>query len=75
MKYQAQITGMHCQGCKTLIHRALEDGGMKDILIDFINGTVLFETTLRDTHSVDAQMRSIFLGLPGYSYKNLALIS
>lgn len=75
MKYQIDITGMHCKGCSALIKMSLEDEGLKDIDIDIKTNKGVFESSLSDMSEVEEILKKVFTDLPGYSYKNIKIIN
>jgi len=75
MKYQIDITGMHCMGCSALIKMSLEDEGFKKIDIDLKTNTGIFESSLSDVSKVEEILNRVFASLPSYSYKNIKIIN
>ena len=74
MKYQIEITGMHCMGCSNLIKMSLEEEGFSDSDVDIKTNLASFESSLRDKEEVKEVLDRIFSGLSGYFYKNIKVI-
>jgi len=75
MKYQIDITGMHCKGCSALVKMSLEDEGFKDIDVDIKTNTGIFKSSLSDISKVEEILNRVFTSLPSYSYKNIKIIN
>jgi len=71
MKYQAEITGMHCAGCSNLIKMTLEDEGLINVNVDIKTKSATFESSLDEISKVKVLLDKIFADLPGYSYGNI----
>ena len=74
MKYQIEITGMHCTGCSNLIKMTLEDEGLANINVDVKTNRATFESSLDETFKVKGVLDKVFAGLPGYSYTNIQIV-
>jgi copper chaperone CopZ len=74
MKYQIEISGMHCTGCSSLIKMALEDEGLTDVNVDIKTGIAVFDSTLNDKSETKEVLDKVFTDLPGYSYSNIQII-
>ena len=74
MKYQIEITGMHCMGCSNLIKMSLEEEGFSDSDVDIKTNLASFESSLHDKEEVKEVLDRIFSGLSGYFYKNIKVI-
>ena len=71
MKYQIEITGMHCTGCSNLIKMTLEDEGLANINVDIKTSRATFESSLNETSKVKEVLDKVFTDLPGYTYANI----
>ena len=74
MKYQIEITGMHCTGCSSLIKMTLEDEGLANINVDIKTSRVTFESSLNETSKVKEVLDKVFTDLPGYSFANIQIV-
>jgi copper chaperone CopZ len=74
MKYQIEITGMHCTGCSNLIKMTLEDNGLAKVNVDVNTKSATFESSLNETSKVKEVLDKIFADLPGYSYGNTQIV-
>ena len=74
MKYQIEITGMHCTGCSSLIKMSLEDEGLTNSEVDIKTNLATFESSLTDAAKVKEVLDKIFADLSDYSYKNIKII-
>jgi len=74
MKYQIEITGMHCMGCSNLIKMSLEEEGFSNSDVDIKTNLATFESSLSDAGEVKEVLDKIFSGLSGYSYKNIKAV-
>ena len=75
MKYQIEITGMHCTGCSNLIKMTLEDEGrLANANVDVNTNSATFESSLNETSKVKEILDKVFTDLPGYSYKNIQIV-
>jgi len=74
MKYQIEITGMHCTGCSNLIKMTLEDEGLANINVDIKTSRATFESSLNETSKVKEALDKVFTDLPGYSFANIQIV-
>ena len=74
MKYQIEITGMHCTGCSSLIKMTLEDEGLANVDVDVKTNSAVFDSSLNDKYKVKEVLDKVFADLPGYSYTNIQII-
>lgn len=74
MKYQIEITGMHCTGCSNLIKMTLEDEGLANVDVDVKTNSAVFDSSLNDKYKVKEVLDKVFADLPGYSYTNIQII-
>jgi len=74
MKYQIEITGMHCTGCSNLIKMTLEDEELANANVDINTSSATFESSLNETAKVKAVLDKAFADLPGYSYTNIQIV-
>jgi copper chaperone CopZ len=74
MKYQIEITGMHCTGCSNLIKMTLEDEGLANANVDVNTNSATFESSLNETSKVKEVLDKVFADLPGYSYENIQIV-
>lgn len=74
MKYQIDISGMHCPGCKNLITMSLEDIGFKDVLVDSEKNTAQFISS-KNIEAVGYDLQEVFKELTDYKYSNINLIA
>ena len=74
MKYQIEITGMHCTGCSNLIKMTLEDEGLANINVDIKTSRAIFESSLNETSKVKEALDKVFTDLPGYSFANIQIV-
>ena len=74
MKYQIEITGMHCTGCSNLIKMALEDEELDNAKVDINTNSATFESSLNETSKVKTVLDKVFTDLPGYSYTNIQIV-
>ncbi len=74
MKYQIEISGMHCTGCSNLIKMALEDEGLTDVNVDIKTNISVFESILNDKSQVKKVLDKVFADLQGYSYSDIKTI-
>ncbi len=74
MKYQIEITGMHCLGCSNLIKMSLEEEGLTGVNVDLNTNSVTFESSLNDISGVKQILDEVFSHLPTYSYKNIQIV-
>ena len=73
MKYQIEITGMHCTGCSNLIKMTLEDEGLTNANVDIKTNSATFESSLNETSKVKEILDKVFADLSGYSYANIQI--
>ena len=74
MKYQIEITGMHCTGCSHLIKMTLEDEELANANVNVNTGSATFESSLNETSKVKVVLDKVFADLPGYSYTNIQIV-
>ena len=74
MKYQIEITGMHCTGCSNLIKMTLEDEGLANANVDIKTNSATFESSLNETSKVGVVLDKVFVDLSGYSYANIRIV-
>lgn len=74
MKYQIDISGMHCSGCKNLITMSLEDIGLEEVTVDSEKNVATFVTS-KNTEEVEKDLQEVFKELTDYKYSNLNLIA
>ena len=74
MKYQIEITGMHCKGCSNLIKMTLEDEGLANANVDIKTNSATFESSLNETSKVGVSLDKVFADLSGYSYANIQIV-
>ena len=74
MKYQIEITGMHCKGCSNLIRMTLEDEGLASTNVDIKTNSATFESSLNETSKVKEILDKVFADLSGYSYANIQIV-
>lgn len=74
MKYQINISGMHCSGCKNLITMSLEDIGLEEVAVDSEENVATF-VTAKNTEEVEKDLQEVFKELTDYKYSNLNLIA
>jgi len=74
MKYQIDISGMHCSGCKNLITISLEDIGFKDVVVDSEKNTAQFISS-KKIEDVEQDLQEVFKELTDYKYSNINLIA
>ena len=74
MKYQIDISGMHCSGCKNLITMSLEDIGFEDVLVDSEKNTAQF-ISLKNIEDIEKDLQEVFKELTDYKYSNINLIA
>ena len=74
MKYQIEITGMHCTGCSNLIKMTLEDEGLADVNVDVKTSRATFGSSLNETSKVKEVLDKVFTDLPGYSFANIQIV-
>jgi copper chaperone CopZ len=74
MKYQIEITGMHCTGCSNLIKMTLEDEGLAKADVDLKTNSATFESSLIEISKVKEILDKVFTDLPGYSYANIQIV-
>jgi len=76
MKYQIEITGMHCTGCSNLIKMTLEEEGegLANVNVDVNTNLATFESSLDGTPKVKDALDKVFADLPGYSYSNIQIV-
>jgi copper chaperone CopZ len=74
MKYQIDISGMHCSGCKNLITMSLEDIGFKDVIVDPEKNTAQFISS-KNTDDVEKDLQEVFKELTDYRYSNINIIA
>lgn len=70
MWYSVHITGMHCNGCKTLLTMLFEESGLSNIEINESTGIASFESS-HDDQGLATVLNEIFSGLPAYRYDSL----
>ena len=73
MKYQIEITGMHCTGCSNLIKMTLEDEGLTNANVDIKTNSATFESSLNETSKVKEILNKVFADLSGYSYASIQI--
>lgn len=73
MKYQIDITGMHCKGCVGLIQISLEELGLNSIKVDLKHEHATFVTD-RSQSELVKQLEQSFSELSNYSFSNLQVI-
>lgn len=73
MKYQIEVKGMHCQGCKNLITMSLEEEELKVVSLDFKTGVTIFESEIKQSE-IEEILVNIFSQFDNYSYTNLIQI-
>ena len=74
MKYQIEITGMHCTGCSSLIKMSLEDEGLHNSIVDVKTNLATFESSFNEASKVKVVLDKVFADLPGYSYANIQIV-
>ncbi len=74
MKYQIDISGMHCSGCKNLITMSLEDIGLEEVSVDSEKNVATFVTS-KNTEEVEKDLQEVFKELTDYKYSNLNIIA
>ncbi len=74
MKYQIDISGMHCSGCKNLITMSLEDIGLEEVVVDSEKNVAIFVTS-KNTEEVEKDLQEVFKDLIDYKYSNLDIIA
>ena len=74
MKYQIEITGMHCAGCSNLIKMTLEDEGFTNANVDVKTNSATFDSSLNETSKIKVVLDKVFADLPGYSYVNIQIV-
>ena len=74
MKYQIEITGMHCTGCSNLIKMTLEDEGLANANVDVKTNSATFDSSLNETSKVKVVLDKVFADLAGYSYGNIQIV-
>jgi copper chaperone CopZ len=74
MKYQIDITGMHCTGCSNLIKMTLEDEELANANVDINTNMATFESSLNEISKVKKVLDKVFADLPGYSYTNIQIV-
>lgn len=74
MKYQINISGMHCSGCKNLITMSLEDIGLEEVVVDSEKNVAIFVTS-KNTEEVEKDLQEVFKDLIDYKYSNLDIIA
>lgn len=74
MKYQINISGMHCSGCKNLITMSLEDIGLEEVVVDPEKNIATFVTS-KKAEEVEKDLQEVFKDLTDYKYSNLNLIA
>lgn len=74
MKYQINISGMHCSGCKNLITMSLEDIGLEEVAVDSEKNVATF-VTAKNTEEVEKDLQEVFKELTDYKYSNLNIIA
>ncbi len=74
MKYQIDISGMHCSGCKNLITMSLEDIGLEEVAVDSEKNVATF-VTAKNTEEVEKDLQEVFKELTDYKYSNLNIIA
>ena len=74
MKYQIEISGMHCTGCSSLIKMSLEDEGLTDVNVDIKTNSAIFNSSLNDKSKIKEVLDKVFADLQGYSYSNIQII-
>jgi copper chaperone CopZ len=70
MKYQIEISGMHCSGCKNLITMSLEDAGFTAATVNLTSNTAQFETD-KTQEEITIALNEIFAELQQYKFSNL----
>ena len=70
MRYSVHITGMHCNGCKTLLTMLFEESGLSNVEINESAGIASFESS-HDDQGLTTVLNDIFVGLPAYHYDSL----
>jgi copper chaperone CopZ len=74
MKYQIEITGIHCTGCSNLIKMTLEDEGFTNANVEVKTNSATFDSNLNETSKVKEVLNKVFADLSGYSYRNIQTI-
>ena len=74
MKYQIEITGMHCTGCSSLIKMTLEEEGLTEVNVDVNTNSAAFASSINDKSKVKEVLDKVFADLPGYSYTNIQIM-
>jgi copper chaperone CopZ len=74
MKYQIDISGMHCSGCKNLISMSLEDIGFEDVLVDSEKNIAQFISS-KNIEDVEHDLHEVFKELTDYKYSNINLLA
>ncbi len=74
MKYQINISGMHCSGCKNLITMSLEDIGLEEVVVDPEKNIATF-VTANKAEEVEKDLQEVFKELTDYKYSNLNIIA
>ncbi len=72
MKYQIDITGMHCTGCAALIKMTLEDD-FRNVEVNLIENKAEFESDLL-SEGVELKLTKSFESFSKYKYFNLQTI-
>ena len=74
MKYQIEITGMHCTGCSGLIKMSLEDEGLTNPIVDVKTNLATFESSFNEVSKMKVALDKVFADLSGYSYANIQIV-
>jgi copper chaperone CopZ len=74
MKYQIQVKGMHCHGCKNLITMSLEELGYKEVSLNYENGQATFAAT-EPIEKIENDLDKMFSQFESYSYTNLTKVA
>jgi copper chaperone CopZ len=72
MKYQINISGMHCTGCVNLIKMSLEDAGFDNVEVDLNKHIAVFESS-REKPEVERLLGITFKELNDYKFSSLKI--
>lgn len=70
MKYQIDITGMHCKSCEALIKMALKENNFEAIQVELPSTKATFESA-KDIEDIKTSLNKAFNELKTYQYYNL----
>ena len=73
MKYQTDITGMHCTGCQNLIKVSLEDESLSDVKVSLDDHKAKFSSDISQLE-IEQILIKVFSELKEYQYQNLRAV-